>query len=244
MMKAVILAGGKGLRLRPYTTVLPKPLMPIDDVPILEIVIRQLAHYGLCDITIAVNHLAELIMAFFGDGSKFGVKINYSIEDKPMGTAGPLSLIESLRDCDDVLVVNGDLLTTLDFANMKKYHEEGDQSFTIGMYHKEFPIELGVLEVDDNMRISKFIEKPTITRRVSMGINMFQTKHLDLIPKDEHFDLPDLISLIISQDEIVKGYLFKDSWLDIGQPKDYDLALKQFEENREQFLKPLRSSAK
>lgn len=237
MMKTVILAGGKGRRLQPYTMVFPKPLMPIADVPILEVVIRQLAHYGLTDITIAVNHLAELIMAFFGNGEKFGVNIEYSIEDKPLGTAGPLSLIDSLRDYDDILILNGDLLTTLNFKKMREFHEQGDQCFTIGAYEKKIPIDLGVLEIDDSGRIRQFVEKPVMTKSISMGINMFRSRLLDLIPKNEFFDLPDLIKLAIKQDEIVKGFVFDGKWLDIGQPQDYDLAIKEFEENRQEFMK-------
>ncbi len=165
-MKAVILAGGRGTRLAPYTTILPKPLMPVGDKPILDIVINQLRYYGYTDITLAVGYLSELLMAYFGDGSRFGVRIQYSHEDQPLGTAGPIALIDNLDE--PFLVMNGDLLTTLNFADLMQYHRAGNAAATITTYQRSVKIDLGVIEYDDHKHLARYIEKPTHHYNVSM----------------------------------------------------------------------------
>ena len=147
-MKAVILAGGKGTRLKPYTTVFPKPLMPINDKPILEIVIRQLKSHAFDDVIITVGHLAELIVTFFGDGSKFGVKIEYSREDKPLGTAGGLGLVKDELN-ETFLMMNGDVLTTLDYSDLVSYHKRNDAIATIALKKRDVKIDFVVVEIDD-----------------------------------------------------------------------------------------------
>jgi len=233
-MKAVILAGGKGKRLAPYTTVLPKPLMPIGDMPILEVVLRQLKHHGCDEATMAVGHLAELLMAFFNDGVKLGMKINYSIEDKPLGTAGPLSLIQGLDS--HFLVMNGDILTDLDFTDLYSYHRKSGALATIATYQRTVRIDFGVLETDADNSVRDYIEKPTMMYRVSMGIYVFDPAVLSYIKPDTYFDFPDLVRLLISEGEKIASYPFSGYWLDIGRPDDYEKATEEFEQNKHIFL--------
>ena len=236
-MKAVILAGGKGTRLAPYTIVFPKPLMPIDDHPILEIVIRQLASYGFNDLTIAVGHLAELIETFFKDGKKFGVKIEYSREDKPLGTAAPLSLIKDLPET--FLVMNGDVLTTLDYRKLVQYHIKNEGMVTVAMHKKEINIDLGVMEFDNDKVLTRYTEKPTMEYQVSMGIYVFNRDVLRYIPEDRYFDFPDLIQVLLKNGEKVVCYPSEDYWLDIGRSEDYKNANEVFSKLRDQYLKEI-----
>jgi len=222
-MKAVILAGGKGTRLRPYTTAFPKPLMPVGDKPILEIIVRQLKLHGIDEIIMAVGHLAELIMTFFGDGSKFGVRIKYSREDEPLGTAGPLSLI---RDelTETFLVMNGDILTTLNYSDLIDYHRSSGAIATIALNRRNIYIDFGVVKLDENSYITDYIEKPTLKYLVSMGVYVFEPRVLEYIPDRKRFDFPDLVKKLINAGEKVKGYIYDGYWLDIGRPEDYERA--------------------
>lgn len=233
-MRAVILAGGKGARLKPYTTVLPKPLLPIGDVPILEIILRQLRHNGIRDVTVAIGHLAELVQAFFGDGRKFGLNIIYSIEDKPLGTAGPLAAIEGLDS--DFIVMNGDLLTTLSYSELIKKHKEEKATTTIAVYKKDVKIDLGVLELDEESNVSKYMEKPTHHYSVSMGVYVFSPRVLQYIERDKYLDFPDLVQILLNKGEKIYGYQNDDYWLDIGRHDDYDKAINLFESNKHLFL--------
>ena len=234
-MRAVILAGGKGTRLAPYTTVLPKPLMPIGEMPILEIVIRQLERRGFNDLTLAVGYLAELLMAYCGDGSKFGVKIDYSREAKPLGTAGPIAAISNLNDT--FLVMNGDLLTTIDYGAMLKYHRERGALATIACYQRDVKIDLGVIDVDSDNWVSNYIEKPTYHYAVSMGIYIFEPDILNYIPLNQHLDLPQLVLNLIKEEKKVNVFNFDGYWLDIGRHDDYERAIEEFAAHRADFLK-------
>ena len=234
-MKAIILAGGKGTRLKPYTAVFPKPLVPIDDMPILEVVIRQLGFHGIADITMAVGHLAELLMAYFGDGSKLGVRITYSREDKPLGTSGPLALIPDLTDT--FLVMNGDVLTTLDYGDLVAYHRREGATATIAMHERTVKIDLGVIETDAKDQLLAYIEKPSFSYRVSMGIYIFEPIVLQYIQPGKHLDFPDLIHLLLQNGEKVMGYPYTGYWLDIGRPDDYEQAVEEFTRLRGEFLK-------
>jgi len=233
-MKAVLLAGGKGRRLAPYTTILPKPLMPIGDQPILEIVIRQLAHAGFNDITLAVGYLAELIKAYFGDGSKFGVQLKYSHEEVPLGTAGPISLVPDIKDT--FLVMNGDLLTTLDYAALLSYHHARGAVATVTAYTREVKIDLGVIHSDADNWLSDYVEKPTYTYDVSTGIYVFEPSIVSYIPFGKRLDLPDLLLNLRQRGEKVNIYKFAGYWLDIGHPADYEKAVQEFEDHRTRFL--------
>ena len=232
-MRAVILAGGKGTRLAPYTTVFPKPLMPIGEMPILEIVLRQLAHHGIQDITLAVGYLAELLMAYCGDGSKFGLRLDYSREELPLGTAGPISLIEDIQET--FLVMNGDLLTTIDYSAMWKYHEDRGAIATLASYRREVKIDLGVIESEEGW-VKDYIEKPTYHYAVSTGIYIFNPEVLKYVERGMRLDLPELILRLIHAGEKVNIYNFDGYWLDIGRHDDYDSAVQEFSAHRNEFL--------
>ncbi len=234
-MKAVILAGGKGTRLAPYTVVFPKPLMPLGDTPILEVVIRQLKRSGITDLTLAVGHLAELLVAYFNNGSKLGVTIGYSKEETPLGTAGPLANIPGLDA--DFLVMNGDILTTLNYQEFAEYHAKNGAAATIAMHRRDVKIDLGVLEIDEtSCAITGYIEKPTYHYMVSMGIYMFSPHVLEYIPKGERLDFPDLVLKLIAAGEKVCGYPYHGYWLDIGRADDYTQAQAEFDRLKGLFL--------
>lgn len=233
-MRAVILAGGKGRRLAPYTTVFPKPLMPIGDIPILEVVVRQLKRAGMDDITIAVGYLAELLMAYFGDGRKWGLRIGYSREEQPLGTAGPLRLVEGLDQT--FLAMNGDLLTSLDYRAMLEHHRACGAVATMATFQREVNIDLGVLDVDEERWVRGYTEKPTFQYLVSTGIYLFEPAVLDYIPRHERLDMPDLIRRLLEAGQRVSAYLFQGLWLDIGRPDDYERAVAEFAAHRAEFL--------
>ncbi|MDQ6692920.1 MAG: sugar phosphate nucleotidyltransferase [Chloroflexota bacterium] len=234
-MRAVILAGGKGTRLAPYTTVFPKPMMPLGDIPILEVVLRQLCHAGFTDITLAVGHLAELLVAYFADGDKFGVRLTYAREETPLGTAGPLSVIEGLDET--FLVMNGDLLTNIDYRDLLAYHRSRGALTTIATHERTVEIDYGVLDVSSSERVTAYTEKPTFTYRVSMGIYIFEPRVISLLEPGARLDFPDLVRLMLDRGEQVESYHFSGYWLDIGRPDDYQRATDEFERLRGDFLK-------
>jgi NDP-mannose synthase len=234
MMKAVVLAGGKGTRLAPYTNVLPKPLMPIGNMPILEVLLRQMKSAGFDEVTLTVGHLAELLEAFFKDGSRFGIHIWYSIEDNPLGTAGPLALVENLTDT--FLVCNGDILTTLDLRQLVRFHKAQGGIATIAMHRRQVKVNLGVIQMGDGNEIIGYVEKPSMDYMVSMGIYMFEPRILKYIEPNHYLDFPDLILRVIAAHEKVYGYPFDGYWQDLGNPEDYQQAQQDFTEMQAQFL--------
>ncbi|EMY15977.1 nucleotidyl transferase [Leptospira weilii str. Ecochallenge] len=225
--RAIILAGGKGTRLRPYTTVLPKPLMPIGEYPILEVIVKQLVSSGFTHITMAVNHQAQLIQAFFQDGSKWNTKIDYSLEDKPLGTMGPLKLVSDLPS--DFLVMNGDVLTDIDFSAFYKIHVESKSIFTISSKKRKQLIDYGVLETDGRGLLIGFREKPAQDYEVSMGVYMVNQAALDFIPKDSIFGFDHLMLKLIEINRPISVLPHEGYWLDIGRPDDYEKAIDEFE---------------
>ena len=231
--RAIILAGGKGTRLKPYTISLPKPLVPIGEMPILEIIIRRLRNYGFDHITITINHYADIIKAFFGDGEKWGLKIDYSLEDKPLSTMGPLTLIDNLPE--DFLVMNGDVLTSLDFDAFYTEHIRRGNNFTIGAHKRVEKIEYGVLHSNDQSELIKFEEKPTNEYLVSMGIYMMSKNNLSHIPKNTFFGFDHLMSSLIEKNELPFIYEYDGYWMDIGRPDDYDKAIS--DNIKEPFIK-------
>ncbi|MCB0412301.1 MAG: NTP transferase domain-containing protein [Bdellovibrionales bacterium] len=235
-MQAVILAGGKGTRLRPFTNVIPKPLMPVGNQPIIEILIRQLASAGFTELFVAVGYLHHLIQAFLGDGERFGLKIRYSLEDRPLGTAGPLKAI--IQDLDETfLVLNGDLLTTLDFRKMYRTHCENGYDATIATFNREQKIDFGVLEVDDAGKLQKYVEKPTYNFRVSMGINAFRKDAVqNILERSDSLDIPGLMMEMMDRKAIINCYHEDCLWLDIGRADDFDRAQDLFEKNKNIFL--------
>lgn len=220
--RAVILAGGKGTRLKPYTAVLPKPLVPVGNVPILEIIIRQLAASGFTHITIAVNHLAEIIKAFFGDGLKWGIEIDYSLESKPLNTMGPLKLISGLPE--NFLVMNGDVLTDLKFSELYDYHIQNNNIFTIAGYQREQKVDFGVLDIGSNGYLLNFREKPSHQYIVSMGVYVLNTEVLKIIPEGKAYGFDDLMLELIRRETPVNVKMFNGYWLDIGRQEDYETA--------------------
>jgi NDP-sugar pyrophosphorylase family protein len=231
--RAVILAGGKGTRLRPYTVVLPKPLMPIGEFPILEVIVKQLAAAGFDHITMAVNHQAEIIKAFFMDGSKWGIRIDYSLEDQPLGTMGPLKLIADLPE--HFLVMNGDILTDLDFAAFHDAHLNDDEVFTISSHVREQVVDYGVLETSDGL-LQGLREKPRMYYEVSMGVYMMSRTALGYVPEERAYGFDHLMHDLIAAKQPVKVRKFDGYWLDIGRPDDYVAAIEIFEKSSSTFL--------
>lgn len=225
--RAIILAGGKGTRLKPYTVALPKPLVPIGDKPILEIIIMQLIENGFEHITITINHLADIIKAFFGDGSKWGIKIDYSLEEKPLSTMGPLSLIENLPE--NFLIMNGDVLSDINFSTLIQKHENSKSIFTISSYKREQKSDYGILEVGDNSSLIGFKEKPVVEYDVSMGIYIANKKILDYIPYNQSYGFDQLMLDLIADDNPAKVIRHDGYWLDIGRPEDYAKACEDIE---------------
>ncbi len=233
--RAILLTGGKGTRLRPYTVVLPKPLMPVGSYSILEIVIRQLSYNGFDHITLAVNHQAEIIKAFCGDGRKWNVKIDYSMEEKPLSTMGPLKLIKDLPE--NFLVMNGDILTDLNFESFYNDHVTRKNIFTISSYKRTHAMEYGVLEVNNENKLYGFTEKPTYNFHVSMGIYMLNKKVLDFIPENEKFGFDDLMYLMIEKKILPTVSNFSGYWKDIGRPDDYMEAIEDFDKLKNVLLR-------
>lgn len=231
---AIILAGGKGRRLQPYTITFPKPLVPVGEMPILEIVIRQLKASGFEKVTMAVGHLAELIMAYFGDGSKWGVEIDYSREEKPLGTVGPLALIDDLPE--SFLVMNGDVLTTLRYDELYNYHISTGAELTIASHRCNSQVDLGVIEFDGRLRVTGYREKPVLPYDASMGIYLFNRSVLETFTAGEYIDFPTIVQTLVQQGKSVKVFLSETEWLDIGRPDDYARASERFQELRSEFL--------
>jgi NDP-sugar pyrophosphorylase family protein len=208
--------------------------MPLGEKPILEILINQLCGYGFNEIVLAVGHLSELITAYFGDGSKFGVSLRYSKEDAPLGTAGPISLVEDLDET--FLVMNGDILTILDYAKFVSFHKAHGNIATVAVNRRNVNIDYGIIHFDDNKFINKYIEKPVLDYHVSMGIYIFEPHVLKYIKKDQKCDLPDLVKKLLKEGEKVSVYQSDDYWLDIGRHEDYEKALREFKRIEKQLL--------
>ena len=220
--RAIILAGGKGTRLKPYTISLPKPLVPIGETPILEIIIKQLIQHEFDHITITINHMADIIKAFFGDGSKWNVKIDYSLEDKPLSTMGPLKLIKNLPD--NFLIMNGDVLTNLNFYDFYEWHINKKNRFTISSYLRTHKNDYGVLEIDNLNKLTGFHEKPITNFKVSMGVYIANKEILNYIPENMSYGFDDLMIELIKRKKNVNVKHFDGYWLDVGRPDDYEKA--------------------
>jgi NDP-sugar pyrophosphorylase family protein len=225
-MKAVILCGGRGTRLAPLTSVLPKPLLPIGDRSILEIVVRRLARSGITDVTLCVGYLSHLIRAVFDNGPSRGLDITYLNEHEPLGTAAPLRRLD--RVDSTFIVMNGDVLTTLDLRELVAEHQRAENALTIATHRRTLKIDYGVLrhepdEIRD--RLIDFEEKPEIPLTVSMGIYVMEPALLELIPDEGAFDFPDLVQAALRAELPVGVYLYDGSWFDIGRHEDYEQAV-------------------
>jgi NDP-mannose synthase len=233
-MQAIILAGGKGRRLMPYTTVLPKPLMPIGDYSILEVILRQLKHAGFSKVTICTGYLHELIHAYLNSNKTLGLEISYTHEDMPLGTIGPLRLIEDLDDT--FLVMNGDILTDIDYTKLTNSHRKNKAIATVATYQRDVYIDFGVLEKNDENRIIAFREKPSYHFDVSMGIYVFSKRILDLVPENSPFGFDQLMYALTEAKAPVFSYAHTGYWLDIGRPDDYARSIEEFEKYKDRFL--------
>lgn len=219
--RAVVLCGGRGARLRPYTTVLPKPLMPIGDRPILEIVLESLRAAGIRRATLCVGHLAHLIRAFFEDGARWGIRIDYAVEDQPLGTIGPLAFVDDLGE--DFLVLNGDVLTDLDPMALFRRHLETGADLTIATHRREVRIDFGVLRADeDTGAVVAFEEKPATRFEVSMGVYAMNRRVLGAFDRGAAFGFDDLVLALLAAGRPVRRMVHEGEWLDIGRIEDYD----------------------
>jgi NDP-sugar pyrophosphorylase family protein len=226
--KAVVLAGGLGTRLAPFTSVLPKPLMPIGKRSILEVVVERLARSGIVDVTFCVGYLSHLIRAVFDNGAAEGLAVRYVQEEEPLGTAGPLRLVEGLDDT--FVVVNGDVLTTLDYRKLLRYHRRSGNAATIAVHRRTVQIDYGVIHesLDGRMLVSSYEEKPALSLRVSMGIYVLEPSVLPFIPGGRRFDIPDLIQELLSARLPVGTYRYDGLWFDIGRREDYEQAVQMW----------------
>ena len=224
--RAVILAGGLGTRLAPYTTVFPKPLMPVAGKPVLELVLRRLRRQGVRQVTLAVSYLEELIRAFFGDGAKLGVELKYYREESPLGTAGVLSVLDNLPD--PCLLMNGDVLTTIDIAAMVRVHRERAAAMTVATQSREVHIDYGVLETDGQGSIVRYREKPVLGHLVSAGVNLISAGGRACLRRGERCDVPTLVTRLIEAGQRVAAYHSDAYWRDIGRPEDYEAANAEF----------------
>jgi mannose-1-phosphate guanylyltransferase len=226
-MQTIILAGGRGSRLDPYTRILPKPLFPIGDKPIAEILVHQLQQAGFDEIIMCLGYLADFIKLYFQDGSYYGLTIRYSVENQPLGTAGPLRIVDDLEE--NFLVVNGDELTTLDFRALYEHHVAAQADLTVAVHQKTVNSAFGVLEIKDG-QVTDYREKPTTNYWASMGIYVINKRILSLIPENERFDMPDLVQRLLSEHAQVISYESRDLWFDIGTMTDLEKAKEVFKQ--------------
>ena len=222
-MRAVILAGGRGTRLAPYTSVLPKPLMPVGEHSILEIVLEQLAAAGVTKITLCVGYLSHLIRAVIDDHTSDAIQVEYVHEDAPLGTAAPLKLVEDLGDT--FLVMNGDVLTTLDYKDLVDSHRASGSLLTIATHQRRVKIDYGIVHVGESGRIVDFEEKPEISAAVSMGVYVMEPEALDFIPDEGRADFPDLVKAMLAAKREVSSYPYDGLWFDIGRTDDFQQAV-------------------
>ncbi|MFQ5915392.1 MAG: sugar phosphate nucleotidyltransferase, partial [Nitrospinota bacterium] len=233
-MRAVILAGGLGTRLRPLTFSIPKPLLPVGERPILELILGRLKEFGFREFILSVGYRAELIETYFGDGKKFEAQIHYLKEEKPAGTAGPLSLLRQRFNVpaeETLLLMNGDVLTELDFSRFIEHHKAGGYELTVGVKEIERQLPYGVLEVEDGL-VRKIVEKPVTKYPISGGIYLLQGSVLPFVPADTHFTIPDLVERLAAEGRPVGAYVIREFWLAVEHPEDMDKARSRLEMER------------
>ncbi|MEA2494009.1 MAG: NDP-mannose synthase [Thermoleophilaceae bacterium] len=242
-MKAVVLAGGEGARLAPYTRILPKPLLPVGDQPILEIIVDQLRDSGIDEIVLATGYLSSLIETYFGDGSAFGIPISYVRENRPLGTAGALAAVGTLDS--PFLVMNGDILTEPFYADLCAAHQASEATATIATRQEELTLDYGIVRMDDRpgavARVLRIDEKPRYVVDVSLGVSVFEPSVLDYIEADRRLDFPDLIGVLTGAGELVQSFRHSGYWLDVGTVHRLESGLKDFEEGAERWIKRVKS---
>lgn len=228
-LQAVIMAGGFGTRLRPLTDDTPKPLLPVGDRPLMELIVSQLRHSGIRRIQVTTHYMADRVKEHFGNGNVMGVEIEYTNEEHPLGTAGALALIPQPKE--PLLVINGDILTSLDFRAMHNYHQKQGAELTVAVRQYSYQVPYGVLECD-GPRVIGLHEKPTYNFFVNAGIYLVQPTALALIPQERRFDMTDLIQALVDKDQVVSCFPIVEYWLDIGQTTDYEQAQKDIREGK------------
>lgn len=222
-MKAIIQAGGKGTRLKPYTLVLPKPLMPVGDLPVIELLLKWLRRNGISEVVVTTGYLGHLVKSLCGDGRHWDMSIEYSDETEPLGTVGALDLVRD-RLNETFLVLNGDLITDLDLRDLIRFHKAHDDPLTVGVTEKPMKIDLGVIETEENQLVCGFREKPVFSYDVSMGIYCMDPEVLDLIPTGVPFGFDDLMYRMLDENRSARVYRHKGRWMDIGRPEDFTKA--------------------
>ncbi len=234
--KAMILAGGKGTRLRPLTFNIPKPLLPVGERSILEILVERLRESGIRDIVLSVGYRAELVRAFCGDGSRFGVRFHYVDEEKPLGTAGPLASLEDYLDPDEgILLMNGDIVTGLDFSELAAFHEEHGFELTIAYKEVRETSPFGVLQVDDH-RVQEIVEKPTVVHNASSGIYALSGSAIREVPKDRFYTVPELATLLMDAKRAVGAFRIDAYWLGVERFPQLEEAIHALDEIEESKL--------
>ncbi len=228
-MKAVILAGGLGTRLKPFTEVIPKPLLPIGEKAVLEIQIEHLRKHGVTEVFLATNYKSDYIENFFGDGSRYGVKLTISKEDQPLGTAGPVKLLESHLD-ETFIVMNGDILTNVDFSQILRFADTQDSLLTLSIKKIIMPYAFGNIFFEGD-RVTGIEEKPNIVTHALAGIYVMKPKIFEHIPKDQPYGMDQLIMKLLAENQAVSKFEIRDYWLDIGRVNDYELAQEDFHKN-------------
>jgi NDP-sugar pyrophosphorylase family protein len=234
MRQAVILAGGRGTRLRPLTFSLPKPLVPLGERPVLDILLGQLKRAGVEEAVISTGYMASLLEAFCGDGSRWGLKVRYAREEAPLHTAGPLAMIDGLDE--DFLVANGDVLTTLDFKALWRAHRAAGAAATIAVCERRVPVDFGVVETGPGGELARYSEKPSLSYMVSMGINLLNRRCLKHIRRGEALGMPDLLLRAKAAGEKVMCHAGAADWLDIGRPEDYEAAQEKVRQAPEKYF--------
>lgn len=234
-MKAIILAGGRGTRLRPHTLVLPKPLIPVGDKPVLELLIRRLRKFGFREIIITIGYMGSFIRTLCGNGDRWGINISYSEESEPLGTIGPLTLIDG-RLKETFLVCNGDIITDLNIDKFVQFHKARGGIVTVATIRRKVKIRLGVFKCDGDHKIADFVEKPENEYLASMGIYLFEPEIFNYIPKGITFGFDELMRTLIAENIPVYIYIHNGYWLDIGIEEDFKRAQNEFEEHRERIM--------
>ena len=217
--RAVILAGGRGSRLYPFTASLPKPLLPVGERPVIDLIVRRLVGFGANRITVAVNYLADLVESFLGDGSRFGVPIDYVREATPLGTAGPVGLVEPWTG--PLVVTNGDVLADIDIRRLLKCHRENNAAITVTTMVQSLRIDSGVITIDASSRITGIVEKPTVEHRISLGVYVLSDDVGAIIVPNERLEMPDLVMKLVGTGKPAVAYNHDGFWLDIGRPDDF-----------------------
>jgi len=219
-MRAVIMAGGFGSRLRPLTDEIPKPMLPVGGTPLMELTLSRIRNAGIRRVNVTTHYKPEKIIEYFGDGEKFGLELKYVNEECPLGTAGSLALIEEAPEA--LLVINGDILTDTDFKAMLEFHQEHTASLTIAVRKYDFSVPYGVVEIDGEVGVQKLVEKPTFSVFVNAGIYLLAPEVRPFIPRDgKRLDMTDLIAILLERKQRVISFPLHEYWLDIGQPDHY-----------------------